>query len=143
MLARSYLALSRIEIISFIEDYAMQSVYIQPIFRFVLQTFRNAGRAATTNRKKKTRLTMVISFLFSGLDNSKISDDDEEDEELRLLSTEAILQWANKRDSLKASHPRSRFILEEKVREFIEWLRDEEDGDDDDDEDDDTNDEDD
>ena len=89
----------------------MQSVYIQPIFRFVLQTLHNAG-----------------------IDNTKNFDEDEEDE-LRLLSTEAILKWAQKREGLKSSHPRSRFIQDAKVKEFIEWLREEEDDEDDDDDD--------
>jgi hypothetical protein len=94
------------EVISFLEDYAAQSVYIQPLFRFILQIFHDAG-----------------------------SDGDDDEEEKGLLSSAAILQWAEHRHKLSSDHPKARFVHDSKVMEFLEWLKDEEEGSDDDDDD--------
>ena len=54
-----------------------------------------------------------------------------------MLSTKAILKWAEKRRQLPAYHPRAKFVNDSKVQQFLEWLEDEEEEDEDDSEDDD------
>lgn len=55
-----------------------------------------------------------------------MGDFDEATEDQGLLSTSAILQWGEIRERLPVGHPRRRFIEDSKVKEFLEWLGDEE-----------------
>jgi hypothetical protein len=109
------------EVIAFIEDFALESSQIASLFRFILQIFHDAGNT----------LVVANPILINNLISLGVENEDDEG----LLSADAILSWAEKRKKLSALHPKSKFVHDSKVQEFLEWLENEDDEEDEDDED--------
>ena len=77
----------------------------------------------------------MISVFNWNFNNVEVDNTEDDEEEEGLLSAAGILQWAEKRQKLSALHPKSKFVHDPKVEEFLEWLEDEEEDDDEEEED--------